>query len=54
MAGGLYRGVSLVSTPKLVSFSLNDLGSTGVFATTQDVSNIQSSGVNAFGTAKLN
>lgn len=54
MAGGLYRGVSLISTPKLVSIALNDMGSTGVFATTQDVSNIQSSGINAFGTAKLN
>lgn len=34
MAGGLYRSVSLVTTPSPVHFALDDLGSSGIFART--------------------
>ncbi len=34
MSGGLYRGVSLISTPSTVHFALDDFGSTGIFART--------------------
>jgi beta-galactosidase len=37
MSGGLYRSVSLVSTPNPVHFALDDLGSSGVFAGTTDL-----------------
>lgn len=37
MSGGLYRSVSLVSTPSPVHFALDDLGSSGVFARTTDL-----------------
>ena len=38
MAGGLYRSVSLVSTPAKAHFALDDLGSSGVYATSSAVS----------------
>ncbi|MDB5896221.1 MAG: hypothetical protein JWQ88_3752 [Rhodoferax sp.] len=38
MSGGLYRSVSLVSTPAKAHFALDDLGSTGVYATSTSVS----------------
>ena len=38
MAGGLYRGVSLVSTPSAAHFALDDLGSSGIFVKTTSVS----------------
>lgn len=34
MSGGLYRSVSLVSTPNAAHFALDDLGSSGIYATT--------------------
>ncbi len=37
MSGGLYRGVSLVSTPSAAHFALDDLGSSGVYAYTSSV-----------------
>ncbi|MDR3430766.1 MAG: glycoside hydrolase family 2 TIM barrel-domain containing protein [Rouxiella aceris] len=37
MSGGLYRGVSLVSTPSSAHFALDDLGSSGIFAYTSSV-----------------
>jgi beta-galactosidase len=37
MSGGLYRSVSLVSTPSAVHVALDDLGSSGVFARTADL-----------------
>ena len=54
MAGGLYRSVSLVSTPKLVSIALNDYGSTGVFINTKNINNIRSSGESLFGDTQIN
>ena len=39
MAGGLYRGVSLISTPSAAHFALDDFGSTGIFARTTSLSN---------------
>ncbi len=38
VAGGLYRGVSLVATPNAAHFALDDLGSSGIFAKTTAVS----------------
>ena len=38
MSGGLYRGVSLISTPNAVHFALDDFGSSGVFARTTELS----------------
>jgi beta-galactosidase len=37
MSGGLYRSVSLVSTPSPVHFALDDFGSSGVFARTTEL-----------------
>jgi beta-galactosidase len=37
MSGGLYRSVSVVSTPEKVHFALNDLGSSGIFARTSAI-----------------
>ena len=37
MSGGLYRGVSLVSTPHKAHIALGDLGGPGVYATTKSV-----------------
>ncbi|MBI0395418.1 glycoside hydrolase family 2 protein [Acinetobacter bereziniae] len=54
MAGGLYRGVSLIATPELVSIALNDFGSTGVFINTKNINNIRSSGESLFGDAQIN
>lgn len=34
MSGGLYRGVSLISTPSTAHIALDDFGSTGIFART--------------------
>ncbi|WP_151637665.1 glycoside hydrolase family 2 TIM barrel-domain containing protein [Noviherbaspirillum aerium] len=34
MSGGLYRSVSLISTPGAAHFSLDDFGSSGIYATT--------------------
>lgn len=53
MAGGLYRGVSLISTPNLVSIALNDFGSTGVFVNTKNINNIRPSGGSLFGDTEI-
>ncbi|HXU07141.1 MAG TPA: glycoside hydrolase family 2 TIM barrel-domain containing protein [Polyangia bacterium] len=37
MSGGLYRYVSLISTPDPVHFDLDDFGSSGVYATTSEL-----------------
>lgn len=37
MSGGLYRGVSLISTPSAAHFALDDLGSSGVYAYTSAI-----------------
>lgn len=37
MSGGLYRGVSLVSTPQAAHIALDDLGASGVYASTTRV-----------------
>ena len=37
MSGGLYRGVSLVSTPSAAHFALDDLGSSGIYAYTKSI-----------------
>lgn len=38
MSGGLYRGVSLVSTPNAAHLALDDFGASGVYASTVSVS----------------
>lgn len=38
MSGGLYRGVSLISTPNTAHIALDDFGSTGIFARTTALS----------------
>ena len=38
MSGGLYRGVSLITTPAAAHFALDDFGSSGVFAKTSSIS----------------
>jgi len=38
MSGGLYRSVSLVSTPNAAHFALDDFGASGVYATTTAIS----------------
>lgn len=40
MSGGLYRGVSLISTPSAAHIALDDFGSTGVFARTTSLSGV--------------
>ncbi len=39
MSGGLYRGVSLISTQSAAHFALDDFGSSGIFAKTTAVNN---------------
>ncbi len=41
MSGGLYRHVSLITTADPVHFDLNDLGASGVYATTKSISGSQ-------------
>lgn len=53
MSGGLYRGVSLVSTPNAAHIALNDLGSTGVYARTTTLGDVTNSGSNAFASATV-
>lgn len=53
MAGGLYRGVSLVGTSAPAHIALNDLGSSGVFARATDLTGITHSGNSASGAATL-
>jgi beta-galactosidase len=40
VSGGLYRGVSLISTPSAAHFALDDFGSTGIFARTTSLSGV--------------
>ena len=40
ISGGLYRGVSLISTPNAAHFALDDFGSTGIFARTTSLSGV--------------
>ena len=53
MAGGLYRSVTLVGTSASAHVALNDLGSTGVFARTTDLTGITYSGNSASGSATV-
>lgn len=39
MSGGLYRGVSLISTPSTAHIALDDFGSSGIFARTTSLGN---------------
>ena len=39
MSGGLYRGVSLISTPSTAHIALDDFGSSGIFARTTALNN---------------
>lgn len=39
-SGGLYRGVSLIGVPGSAHFALNDLGSSGIFVTTESLGTV--------------
>jgi len=53
VSGGLYRNVSLVSTPRTVEIALDDYGSSGVAATTTGITGITNSGITATGNAAI-